>query len=382
MAYGARDHSRTPRNSAGGIDEIVQLVVQREQARLSKDWASADSYRDRLQSMGVTLFDKTNQWKASDGRSGRIPTFTEIEAGTATSNIMEPAAPVYNTDTEDGQIKNLVQQREQARAAKDFDQSDRLREELKSLGVELYDKDKMWKSSTGLSGVIIGYRGTGGPTDIEITTLVTQREKARQNNDYSTADMIREELKERGVNIFDKDKVWKASDGRSGMVPTWGTGSGVMTMALATQPQVMPQPAMPNIQALMNAVHMNLANPATAPRTMELLRQAAAPMPPQPTGGGYQTAGMGSVGVAGKSKEMQDATRLIESCQWRTISDSEIAWLIEVREKARKSKDFGTSDQLRNIMRDKLGLELLEREKRWTMSDGRQGAIPTWSSLG
>merc|ERR1719262_226053 len=96
------------------------------------------------------------------------------------------------------------------------------------MGVEVFDKDKMWKSKNGLSGIVIGYRSggngdkqPGGPTDVEISTIVQQREKARHQSDWTTADMIRDELKQWGVEIYDKDKIWKCSDGRNGMVPSW-----------------------------------------------------------------------------------------------------------------------------------------------------------------
>jgi len=125
-----------------------------------------------------------------------------------------------STDAE-SQIKALVQQREQARANKDFTRSDEIREELKTMGVEVFDKEKMWRSTSGASGVILGYHARGGPTDLEITTLVVQREKVRQSGDFGTSDMIRNELRAVGVEIYDKEKIWKASDGRQGPVPTW-----------------------------------------------------------------------------------------------------------------------------------------------------------------
>jgi len=75
----ARDRSRSPHG--GADDEVFGLIVQREQARQAKDFGTADHLRERLTQLGVTLFDKTNQWRTADGRSGRIPSFNEIEGG-------------------------------------------------------------------------------------------------------------------------------------------------------------------------------------------------------------------------------------------------------------------------------------------------------------
>jgi hypothetical protein len=142
----------------------------------------------------------------------------------------------------------LVQQREQARAQKDFARSDEVRDELKALGVEVFDKEKMWRAKNGLAGCIIGFSAEGVATDLEITTLVVQREKARQSSDFGTADMVRMELRAAGVEIYDKEKVWKVADGRQGPVPSWtqiqAGGDNVLVQMQAQQQQGMLSPEM------------------------------------------------------------------------------------------------------------------------------------------
>merc|ERR1719277_1571664 len=120
------------------------------------------------------------------------------------------------------QINQLIQAREQARCSKDFAQADQIREQLTQMGVEIWDKEKTWKQpSTGLSGIVIGFFGDRAPSDIEINALIIQREKARLRKDFATSDMIRDELKARGVELFDKDLEWKSNDGRRGKIPTF-----------------------------------------------------------------------------------------------------------------------------------------------------------------
>jgi len=65
----------------------------------------------------------------------------------------------------------------------------------------------------------------------------------------------------------------------------------------------------------------------------------------------------------------------------RFASDAEIMYVIGVREKLRQDKDYAASDQLRQALRNDLNVELHEKEKRWTTSDGRYGEIPKWTSL-
>lgn len=430
-----RDHSRTPRGNGAnaGTEDIMRLVVQREQARLQKDFSQADSFRDRLGAMGVSLFDKTNSWKAADGRTGRIPTFSEVENGAGSADavisMMEDKVqiqpPAYSMDSEEGQIKSLVRQREESRSTKDFGRSDQIREELKGMGVDIYDKDKIWKSKSGHCGVVIGYNAGGGsgpsPTDMEIHTLVEQREKARQTSDWKMGDMIRDELKQWGVDIFDKDKVWRCSDGRNGPVPQWAQ-PGVTPM-MGGGPMV---PVGYQMQASVPAHHLNqiiaacvanAQNPATSARTMALLQQAAQPpghysgqqygggqhygAPPPPHHGGGQNYGAlpppprapqrqpqkpSSGGTSRKdaNPDMNDALKFCKECQAssRPVQDHEIMWLVGVREKMRRDKDYAGSDSLRQTFRVSLGLELFEKEKSWSMTDGRRGEIPSWQTLG
>jgi hypothetical protein len=388
------------------VEEITRLVVQREQARLQKDFTLADEFRNRLGNLGVRLDDKASSWKSADGRTGRIPSFTEVENGAGDPDAVVDAllhsggqAPVYSNDSEEGQIKNLVRQREEARSAKEFGRSDQIRDELKAMGVDVFDKDKIWKSKDGLCGVVIGYSaGSGGgpcPTDTEITTLVQQREKARANSDWDMADMIRNELKQWGVDIFDKDKVWRTSDGRSGGVPQW-KNLGVQCQ----KPQPMGYPMPPpvpqvNLDQLFAACAANARNPATSARTIALLQEAAAPPtrqhygapPPQyyaapPPQYNVPPPRQSSSGHSRTdSRSVNDALKFCTDHKADYTEYDDIMWLLGVREKLRRDKDYAGADKLRDAYRANLGLELQEKEKAWSMSDGRRGEIPPWDSL-
>jgi len=423
---GGRERSRSP-HGAGNYEEIMRLIVTREQARLGKDWSLADTIRSRLTEMGITLYDKTNSWRSSDGLGGRIPSWTDLESAESVETFI--AAQAANPLTEagglpglggaagdpDGMIKALVQQREQARSVKDFARSDEIRDELKSLGVEIYDREKMWRAKNGASGVIMGYHGPNGPTDLEINTLIIQREKARQINDFSTGDMIRDELKAVGVEIFDKEKIWRTKDGRQGTVPGW-TGGGtsgssvVATIGAGSANSLLPQLQSPRAPLVSNGVAAlqvggNLlqaqvvqaalaasTTPEGAVRTLQLLSLAAgasngpipsaAPTPPTMTGPKTKPPPTAS-GSSPPSVEASEALNFMSDCHvtGRQVQDAEIEWLVGIREKCRFKKDFSSSDELRNAMRNMLGIELFEKEKRWTTQDGRQGTIPMFNSV-
>jgi len=389
----ARDRSRSP-SASGAYEETVRLVVMREQARMAKDWTLADSLREQLVAKGVTIQDKTNSWRCSDGSAGRIPTWSEIEGGTTESFVaqqgmtqgMGTMAPPPAGDGSDGHIKQLVQMREQARAQKDFPQADHFREELKALGVDLYDKEKIWRSKTGASGVIIGYRGAGGPSDVEVAALVVQRERARQSNDYATSDMIRNELRAVGVEIKDREKVWSCSDGRQGPVPSWSAivaGGGDAPAVAASAGMAQSNTGSLRDQVVQAALAA-ASNPNTAARTLQMLQQVAgAPAPAAARPSRAAQPALMQAPSAGSDPECAQALAFISQCQatGHSPSDAEIDWLVGLREKLRQKKEFGDADALRQGLRGTLGVELDEKTKMWSCSDGRQGVIPMWDSL-
>ena len=83
-------------------------------------------------------------------------------------------------------IRALIAQREQARGNKDWVTSDRIREDLRAKGVEVLDKERLWKSSDGSVGIIDPANGAA-PTDEAITSLVGKREEARTMRDWATS---------------------------------------------------------------------------------------------------------------------------------------------------------------------------------------------------
>ncbi|CAE8683872.1 unnamed protein product, partial [Polarella glacialis] len=63
--------------------------ASKEEARMAKDFDLADSVREQLTTAGVTLLDKSHQWRTADGQTGRIPSFHEIEAGATAESLLE-----------------------------------------------------------------------------------------------------------------------------------------------------------------------------------------------------------------------------------------------------------------------------------------------------
>lgn len=132
-------------------------------------------------------------------------------------NRSRSRSPVGRNDIDT--ITQLINEREDHRAKKDWKAADAVRSQLKEqFAVSLFDKHKYWLDSDGK-------RHNIGETPVQteenwITDLVDRRELARKGKDFSQADELRNQLKEKGVNVYDKEKVWLA-DGQMGLIPRW-----------------------------------------------------------------------------------------------------------------------------------------------------------------
>lgn len=133
-------------------------------------------------------------------------------------------------DTSDGRassavlpdIERLLMARGDARAARDFDKADDIREQLKSqYGVELYDRDGRWQGADGSTGFYPALQKAPKPREIvttmskaELQDLVEQRTRARRARNFTLADEIRDKLADAGVELFDAMNTWQTQDGR------------------------------------------------------------------------------------------------------------------------------------------------------------------------
>ena len=61
----------------------------------------------------------------------------------------------------------------------------------------------------------------------EVEDLVKHREQLRHSNKWKQADMLRDQLRSMGVQIDDKNNTWSCSDGSSGAIPSWSDATSV-----------------------------------------------------------------------------------------------------------------------------------------------------------
>jgi hypothetical protein len=144
---------------------IFALIEEREQARKSKNWPAADKIRNGLRERGVEIYDKTGQWRASDGREGTIVGaskggVTAAHAG-GHAGALIPSSVVGGGAISDAEIMACLNQREIHRANKNWAQADVIRTTLRQAGVDVNDREARWTTRDGRSGTISG-AGQGG----------------------------------------------------------------------------------------------------------------------------------------------------------------------------------------------------------------------------
>ena len=189
-------------------DEIDKLVKEREQARFTNDYKTADSLRETLEKHGVHLDTTKNKWQASDGRSVPIgPVNISAAHAQKAARSGAPKMPIE-------EIERILVQREQARACRDYKMADVLRDTLEKHGVYLDAKEKKWHASDGCSGAIV----VTTLSNEEIGRVLANRQAARLRHDFKTADRLRDQLNEQGLSVDDKHNRWEIADGRSGSI--------------------------------------------------------------------------------------------------------------------------------------------------------------------
>jgi len=249
-----------------------------------------------------------------------------------------------------------VQERESYRQARQFTEADRVRDELRAVGVELYDKEKEWKSSDGRRGVLF----TAGSfecslSDSEIHQRVQQREAARSAKDFATADAVRDELRQYGVELKDKERQWLTAGGRAGNYQGGTIQAGQ-------------QISSHNIRQLIaerERLRANMDFDGADQIRQQLLEMSVVIYDDDRI---WKSAdGQQGVIVTGGA----DA-----ACQ---LTDAQIGARVQQREEARSRKDFATADTVRTGLRA-AGVELLDKRKTWVTTDGRTGPYQQMSN--
>ena len=154
--------------------DILYLVAQREIARMSNDWGTADRLRDTLRAAGINLSDNDHTWTAADGRSGTID--RDSAAATVASH---GGAAAYCGQMQMGQMPGGPQQAMiPAQMAQMYGQP------------QLMPPSQMYGAPVEICTTVAAGDGLSAAGVQQIQAMVSQRESARRIKDYATGDQL------------------------------------------------------------------------------------------------------------------------------------------------------------------------------------------------
>ena len=366
-----------PNQSNLNEPDIHRKIADRLQCKMSRDFQGADNIQDELISAGVYVHDGRKEWRADGQGFGDFPGTAGKpgrDAGSRNDRNRPYEKSSFSMDTNDATIiQDLVEERIAAKRAKDFDTADAIRDELlEDYDVIVNDRTREW-SVGGNFGEAKTDSDRDRPYDMSphslnvgddlstIRNLVAQRSKAKKTRDFNAADSIRDELQNvYNVEIDDRQRLWSAG-GDFGFDPNDRRGGEQTPFFMAPGSE---RPDNPNyIQAQVEAReqarkerNFSLADDIRDELMDEYnvmvddkLRQWAV----SGMFGGRKASGPGDPFVrrGGGNLSQEDVNTIAE-------------W-IRNRNDAKRDKNFGKADRIRDQLRDEYSVSVDDRSREW-----------------
>ena len=364
-----------PNNSNLSDGDIHRLIAERLKYKMSRDFTAADEIQDELIANGVFVHDGRKEWRADGqgfgegggGKPGR-------EAGSRSDRNKPYEQSKYSFDTDDvNVIQDLVAERIEAKRARDFDTADAIRDELlEDYDVVVDDRNRQWSVGGDFGETMKRDSDRDRPYDMSpqslqvndeelriIQDLVAQRANAKKTREFSTADSIRDELKyDYNVEIDDRQRLWSVggdfgfdeSDRREPGPYAMAPGSELPAEAEYIQRQVEAREQARNDRefALADEIRDELMDQYNV-MVDDKVRQWA-------VGGMFGTRKSAGPGDPFVRRGGGDLTKEQEE----TIHS-----MIRARNDAKRDKDFGKADRIRDKLRDEFAVSVDDRSREW-----------------
>ncbi len=411
------------------VGAVERLLDDRQQARRQNDFDKADDIRNTLlQQYGVQVWDKDGVWRTGasssgsglnrrssrdggggrfgrDGdrgrggrfgdRGGRSPRRPKDFGPTGHDYEMAPDAGAIAVDVSESEIHEMIAARLRAKMSRNFDEADEIQAQLTDAGVYVHDARKEWRAdgimfgdyanSDGRPGQERGSRrdremapfeqspysaGIDTLTEDEmadITRLVSQRNGAKLSRNYQTADRIRDELKAE-YNAFLEDRLRQWSIGGDfGPDSPARDASRFKPWTLSSYSE----PLIDEDQESAILVQLEERNEAKAARNFDaaddirefLLSEFNVVIDDRLR----EWSIGGNFGATNKSSRNDDTYQRRGGGDLSPEEEAEIIDLVAMRAKAKKNRDFDTSDELREVLDERFAVKVDDKSKCKTL---------------
>lgn len=200
---------------------IGKLVMERFKYKSLREYKKADLVREGLrEKFNVIIDDKLREWSVGGSFGEDHDKLREMAEQFANRGFVKSASSLPpNSDGDEEEIQNLVAERSQLKAERNYDDADAIREDLNyRFDVVINDKLKEW-SIGGAFGDNSKYRQYAKSLSSEpinesdekiVVQALSKRSQLKAKRDYEGADAIRDELRS-NFNVFidDRDREWR-----------------------------------------------------------------------------------------------------------------------------------------------------------------------------
>jgi cysteinyl-tRNA synthetase len=216
-------HSAFSEDIDGQDDALIgQLVEERSQAKLYRNYDAADSIRDRLiDEFNVHIDDKIREWSVGEKFGEEHDNKREMDRAMKTRGYLKSTSSSELASPEDEAfVQGKIDERYEAKKTGNFDLADDIRDELLAeFDVSIQDKLKQWSvgGDFGEDGSInkrgaYTRRGGGNLSEDDIaavSSMIATRAAAKRDRDYDVADDIRTQLRDTyNIVVDDKSREW------------------------------------------------------------------------------------------------------------------------------------------------------------------------------
>jgi len=367
--------------NASGLSEgeIHGMIAERLMAKLSRDFGTADAIQTDLVARGVFVHDGIKEWRY-DGipygdfseRRGNNPRGNP--GRTAGSRNSYEAAYIKSSFSQDVEgvdeemVDKLVAERLRFKLDRDFDKADSIREGLRvKFNVLIDDRLKMWSvggdfgaehnSRRELSHQFAtrGYIRSKSSLQVSpedeayIQEQIDERDQAKRDRDFRTADDIRQHLLEDyDVSINDKMKLWSVG----GAFEEAGSGDKPRGVYTRRGGGNLSEEALQEIQDLLKERFAHKKN-----REFDAADSIRDDLEAR-----YD------VRIDDRSSEWRIETDEYHGASTGSLSDEDIAFVndkIKERFQCKRDRDYDSADAIRDELQDSFGVVIDDRTKEW-----------------
>lgn len=146
-------------NDGTDVEAVEGLLAQRSSARTDRDFDGADEIRRQLKDdHGVSVYDQERMWTSSTAaRTGGARPNRDF-GPTGHDYRLSPDAGPITSELREEEIHVLIAERMHSKFSRDFENADRIKDELEDAGIYIDDRGKEWRAD----GVRFDFGGRGG----------------------------------------------------------------------------------------------------------------------------------------------------------------------------------------------------------------------------